>query len=162
MELKPPARKLPTSIAMPRAAVVLAAVALVGTFAWQAAFVQTTGAGAKVGRHGQFIAQGQAPDMAEVKDEGATPFMSLGFGIMAGLLVAVAGASPALAQRNQFGFDEKIDPEVKKLDAIAKPTGLLSELGKTKGDPRWEPLEKVEYEWGAQITEKTKLGSTKK
>ena len=70
---------------------------------------------------------------------------SLSFGIMAGLLVALAGASPALAQRNQFAGSGNNDEELKKLDVGAKSSGLLKELGSTAGDPKWDAKEKLVY-----------------
>eukprot|EP00434_Breviolum_minutum_P008460 symbB.v1.2.007465.t1/scaffold455.1/size335105/13 len=127
-----------------RTAILLAA-ALLGAFVWQSAFVQISSSGAKVGSHAQISAQGRLPEMMEAQDEGMNSFVSLGCGVVAGLLVALAGASPALAQRNQFGFDSGMDEEVVKLDVGAKSKGLLGELGSTAGDPRWDPKEKLIY-----------------
>ena len=67
----------------------------------------------------QISAQGRLPEMMEAQDEGMNSFVSLGCGVVAGLLVALAGASPALAQRNQFGFTSGMDEEVTKLDVGA-------------------------------------------
>jgi hypothetical protein len=134
--------------AMQGRTVMLLAAALLGAFVWQSAFVQTSGTGAKVSNHAQVSAQGRLPEMMESQDEGVNSFVSLGCGVLAGLVVAVAGASPALAQRNQFGFTTGMDEEVKKLDVGAKSSGLLSQLGSTSGDPKWDPKEKVVYPWG--------------
>ena len=41
-----------------------------------------------------------------------------------------------------------MDEEVKKLDVGAKSSGLLSQLGSTSGDPKWDPKEKMVYPWG--------------
>eukprot|EP00438_Fugacium_kawagutii_P028461 Skav206785 [mRNA] locus=scaffold1075:265383:265832:+ [translate_table: standard] len=123
----------------------LLAAALLGAFVWQAAFVQTSGTGAKVSSHAQISAQGRLPEMMDSEDEGVNSFVSLGCGVLAGLVVALAGASPAMAQRNQFGFTSGMDEEVKKLDVGAKSSGLLSQLGSTAGDPKWDPKEKMIY-----------------
>eukprot|EP00438_Fugacium_kawagutii_P036782 Skav205338 [mRNA] locus=scaffold3444:501111:505274:- [translate_table: standard] len=44
-------------------------------------------------------------------------FLSLGC-VLAGLVAALASASPAMAQRNPFGFTSSMDEEVKKLDVV--------------------------------------------
>ena len=125
-------------------------VALLGALAWQSAFVQTSGAGAKAREVLTATASGRLPDMAEAQDEGVAPLVSLNLGIMAGLLVALAGASPALAQRDQYGTRGMLDPESgKKLEEVAKPSGLLQELGSTSGDSKW--AEKNFTYYGAPI-----------
>ena len=131
--------------AMQGRTVMILAAALLGAFVWQSAFVQTSGTGTKVSSHAQITAQGRLPEMMESQDEGASSFVSLSFGVLAGLLVALSSASPAFAQRNQFGSYEGMDEEVKKLDVGAKSKGLLGELGNTKGDPKWDPKEKMIY-----------------
>ena len=132
-----------------RTALLLAA-ALLGALALQSAFVQTSGSGVQASSHVQITANGRVPDMVEVQDEGVAPWTSLSVGIMAGLLVALAGASPALAQRDQYGTRGMLDPESgKKLDEVAKPSGLLQELGSTSGDPKW--AQKTFTYYGAPI-----------
>ena len=138
----------PLCEAMQGRTVMLLAAALLGAFVWQSAFVQTSGTSTKVSNHVQVSAQGRLPEMMESQDEGVNSFVSLGCGVLAGLVVALAGASPALAQRNQFVFTTNMDEEVKKLDVGAKSSGLLSQLGSTSGDPKWDPKEKMVYPWG--------------
>ena len=130
---------------MPGRTALLLAAAMLGAFAWQSAFVQTPGASAKVSSPVQLRATGRAADTVDAQDEGVAPLASLSFGIMAGLLVALAGASPALAQRNQFAGSGNNDEELKKLDVGAKSSGLLKELGNTAGDPKWDAKEKLVY-----------------
>ncbi|CAK9101557.1 40S ribosomal protein S6 [Durusdinium trenchii] len=130
---------------MPGRTALLLAAAMLGAFAWQSAFVQTSGTSAKVSSPVQLRATGRAADTVDAQDEGVAPLASLSFGIMAGLLVALAGASPALAQRNQFAGSGNNDEELKKLDVGAKSSGLLKELGSTAGDPKWDAKEKLVY-----------------
>ena len=60
------------------------------------------------------------------------PFVSLSVGAMAGLLVAVAGAAPAYAQRNQ-GYSGNVDTDLVRYDKPAGTDNLLKEL---KGDKK--------------------------
>mmetsp|Transcript_36106 Transcript_36106/g.86505 ORF Transcript_36106/g.86505 Transcript_36106/m.86505 type:complete len:139 (-) Transcript_36106:55-471(-) len=115
---------------------------LVTALGGASAFVQTAGTGAQVGSHAQADVRGRAADMVEVQEEGA-PLMSLGMGLMAGLLVALAGSSPAYAQRNQ-GYSGNVDPELQFYNPGFKSEGLLKELGDMSG-PKWDPKSDVKY-----------------
>ena len=107
------------------------AAALLGAAAWQCAFV-----GPLSGSRAPQVsakASGSSSRGAAAEDQDfMAPFVSLSVGAMAGLLVAVAGAAPAYAQRNQ-GYSGNVDTDLVRYDKPAGTDNLLKEL---KGDKK--------------------------
>ena len=106
------------------------AAALLGAAAWQCAFV-----GPSSGSRAPQVsakASGSSSRGAAAEDQDfMAPFVSLSVGAMAGLLVAVAGAAPAYAQRNQ-GYSGNVDSDLVRYDKPAGTDNLLKELSGDK------------------------------
>ena len=120
---------------------VLAAV-LLGAAAWQCAFVSSGAGPTRSPQVGAQAATGRS--LSAVEEEVTSPMVSVGVGALVGLLVALAGASPAFAQRNQ-GYNGNVTDELVRYDKPAGTDNLLKELKSTDKKSFYEGKTDLDY-----------------